>query len=115
MTGKTIFGRDPMLIAGAIGGVVALLGSVVFNLTGDQIGTVNAVVAALLIAYVSWGTVDTFTGALIQLIKVVAILGVTFGAKISADQTALVILAVEGIASAFGRTQVTAVVPATTA
>lgn len=108
---RTIFGRDPMLIASAVGALVALAGSTVLNLTGDQIGSIGAVLAAVAIAYTSWGTVDKVTSALVQLTKVVIILGVTFGAHISADQTALAIVAVETVLGAFARTQVTAITP----
>jgi hypothetical protein len=111
MTARQIFGRDPMLIVSAHSALVALAGSTVFNLTGDQIGSIGAAMAALAIIYTSWGTYDKVTSALIQLTKVVIVLAVTFGAHITADQTALVIVAVETIAGAFGRTQVTAIDP----
>jgi hypothetical protein len=108
---RSLFGRDPMLIASALGALLALAGATVLNLTGDQIGAANAVFAALAIAYTHWGTVDKFTPALVQVVKVVVILAVTFGAKITADQTALVIIAIEAVIGAYGRTQVTAIEP----
>lgn len=111
MRARQIFGRDPSLIAAAIGGVVAMFGSIVLNWSGDTIGVVNAAVAAALIVYTSWGTIDKFTSAVIQLVKALSILAVTFGADITADQTALVIFAIEGLIGAFARTQVTAVEP----
>lgn len=111
---RRLFGRDPSLIASAIGGIVAFLGLAVFNWPGDLIGGVNAGVAALLAVYVAWGTVDKTTSALIQLLKAGVFLAVTFGAKISADQTALAIIALEGVIGAWTRTQVTAIEPGPT-
>lgn len=108
---RPILGRDPALIASAVGGIVALLGSIVFNWGGDTIGVVNAALAALLAVYVAWGTYDTASAAILQLTKALLVLGVTFGADITADQTALVIVAVEGVVGAFMRTQLNAIVP----
>lgn len=109
--GRRIFGRDPSLIASALGGVVAFLGLAVFDWSGDVIGSVNAILAAVLTVYTVWGTIDKVTSGLVQLIKAGVILAVTFGAHITADQTALAIIALEGLIGAWTRTQVTAIEP----
>lgn len=108
---RRIFGRDPALIATAVNGLIAFLGLTLFHWTGDTTGTITAVVAAVLAVYVAWGTIDTTTAALIQLLKAGVILAVTFGAHITADQTALAIIALEGVIGAFARTQLTAIEP----
>jgi hypothetical protein len=52
---RSIFGREPSLIIGAVEALVALAAAIFTHWTGDTIGTVNAVVSLVLTAYAAWG------------------------------------------------------------
>lgn len=109
---KRIFGRDPALIAALIEGLVLAATTFGLDWTSEQIVTVNAVVAVALSVYVAWGTYDTTTAALLQLLKAGLVLLAGFGVHVGPDRTAALVGLAVALTAAFSRTQLTAVEPA---
>lgn len=100
-----IFGREPALVAGLIESVIALAVAFGLHWTAAQVGLVNAVVAALLGAYVAWATKETLASAVLALSKSVLSLLIGFGLDLSTDQTVTIIAMVTMALSMFNRTQ----------
>lgn len=107
-----IFGREPALVAGFIKAVIALAVAFGLGWSNQQVGLVNAVVAAILGVYVAWATKDTLAGAVLALIDAVLSLLVGFGLNLTADQTAAVVAVVAVILAMFNRTQTSPAKPA---
>ena len=107
-----IFGREPALIAGFIKALVALLVAFGLKWTAEQVGLVNAVVAALLGVYVAWATKDTLASAALALVDAVLALLIGFGLNLNADQSAAIIALVTVVLAMFNRTQTSPAAPA---
>ena len=102
-----IFGREPALVAGLVKAVIALAVAFGLGWTNEQVGLVNAVVAALLGVYVAWATKDTLASAVLALADAVLSLLIGFGLNLNTSQTAAVIAVVTVVISMFNRTQTT--------
>jgi hypothetical protein len=107
-----IFGREPALIAGLIKAIIALAVAFGLGWTGEQVGLVNAVVAALLGAYLAWVTTEKLASAILSLADAVLALLIGFGLNLTAEQSAAIIALVTITIAMFNRTQTS---PATAA
>lgn len=108
---RTIFGREPALIASVIEGIVLLITAFGLDLSAEQIASVNAVASLVLALYVAWGTVNEAAGVLLQLVKAGLVMLAGFGWNVGPERTAAIIGVVTAIVAAYQRTQVTAISP----
>jgi hypothetical protein len=110
MSTPTIFGREPAAIVGFIEAtLVSLLAFGVLKPLGidsaEAIGTVMAVVSAVLGVYVAYVTKDTLLGYVITAFKSGVALFAMYGYNLSVEQGAAVIAFVTVAFSFFQRTQ----------
>lgn len=112
MKNVLIFGREPVLVANTIEGIMACL--VAFNaLSWAHIDStasmmiVMAVVNALMGVYVAYFTDETELAALTALLKALIAAGALYGFNLSDQQTAGLLTALSLIIGLWQRTQVT--------
>jgi hypothetical protein len=111
ITVRTIFGRDPALIAALLEGIVLAATTFLTDWDAETVGVIQLVVTLVLALYVKWGTVTEVTAVILQLSKALLVLLVTFGVNLSADRQAVLLGLVAAAVAAFTRTQVTAITP----
>ena len=109
---RTIFGRQPAVIAGLIESAVLVLTTFGLDWTSEQITVTNAAVSAVLAVYVAWGVKETLSGALVQLGKAVLMLLAGFGANLGPERTSALLGFLTLAVSAWNMTAQTAIVPA---
>ena len=107
-----IFGREPALVAGLVKAATALAVSLGLSWSAEQVGLVNAAVAALLGAYVAWATKHTLASAVLALSDAVLALLIGFGLTLTPEQTGALIGLVAVVIGMFNRTQTSPVTPA---
>lgn len=117
MASVKIFGREPVVVANAIEGSLALV--LAFHWldfigldSAEDMAVVMAVVSSAMGLYIAYVTKDTLLGALTGFIKAVIVLAAVFGYDLSAQQTAAIIGAATMVFAVWHRTQTgPAVVP----
>ena len=101
-----IFGREPAVWVGLIGGALTLLVSMgVLDFTNEQTGLAMAVVAAVFGVITAYLTKDTMLGVVVGFSKAAIALAVGFGASFSPELTAAIIAFVTVTMGFFQRTQ----------
>lgn len=110
MSTPKIFGREPAAIVGLIEAVLTsllafgLLGWAGLN-TAEAVGTVMALVSALLGGYVAYVTKDAILGYVLATVKAGISLGAVYGLDLSLEQSAAVIALTSVVVGFFQRTQ----------
>jgi len=107
-----IFGRDPVLIMAFISSAIAVLSSLVFHLSDEQQGVLNAVVVALF-GFIAAAMLarDKAVPAIVGLIKAIIAVAIAFGLHMTPEVQGLVLTLVAAGAALLVRPQVTASVP----
>lgn len=101
-----IFGREPAVWIGLIGGALTLLVSMgVLDFTNEQTALSMAAVSAVFGVITAYLTKDTMLGVLVGLTEAVIALAVGFGASLSPELTASIIAFVNVAVAFFQRTQ----------
>lgn len=108
---RFVAGREPALLAAAIGTGLKLAGAFIVDLGAPQQAVLNAVVAAALGTLVAITTRDGLSAALLGLTQALIALAIGFGLHVDPDMQALIMSFVGTIIAMFIRTQVTAPVP----
>lgn len=108
---RFVAGREPALLAAAIGTGLKLAGAFWAELGTPQQAVLNAVVAAVLGTLVAFSTRDGLSAALLGLTQALIALAIGFGLHVEPDMQALIMSFVGTIIAMFVRTQVTAPIP----
>lgn len=115
LTGRTngprqILGRDPAAILALVQAALTLLlsfGALAWAglTTQTDLMVTLGVLNALSAVYLAWGTTETALAAVIELFKAGLSFAAIYGLSISVEQTALAIVLINAVATAFLRTQ----------
>lgn len=107
-----IFGREPALWLGLIAAAIQLVSSLVFPLTTDQQGVLNALAVAVFGAIAAFAVSrDQGVPALLGALKALIAVGLAFGLHWSPELQGEVMAFATAISAVITRTQVTAPVP----
>lgn len=108
-----IFGREPALVMAFISSAIAVTSALIFPLTDEQQGVLNAVVVALF-GFITAALLahEKFVPALVGLIKAVIAVAIAFGLHMTPETQGLVLTLVAAAAALWYRPQVVASVPA---
>lgn len=108
---RFVAGREPALLATLVGVVLKLAAAFLVDLSAEQQGLFNAVIAAGVGLIIAWSTRDGFSAGLLGLVQAVVALAIGFGLKIDPDDQALIMSAFATAVGMYTRTQVTAPEP----
>lgn len=107
---RQFLGRDPAALLALVQAALTLALS--FGLlawaglsTQVDLALLLGVLNALSAVYLAWGTTETALAAVVELFKGLVSFGAVYGLSISIEQTALAIVLINAIATAFLRTQ----------
>lgn len=107
---RQFLGRDPAALLALVQAALTLALS--FGLlawaglsTQVDLALLLGVLNALSAVYLAWGTTETALAAVVELFKGLVAFGAVYGLSISIEQTALAIVLINAIATAFLRTQ----------
>lgn len=108
-----LFGREPALVMAFLSSLIAVISALIFPLTDEQQGALNAVVLTLF-GFVAAALLakEKFVPALVGLIKAVIAVAISFGLHMTPEVQALVLTLVSAAAALWYRPQVVASVPA---
>lgn len=108
-----IFGREPALVLAFISSTIAVMSALVFPLTDEQQGVLNAVVVALF-GFITAALLskEKLVPALVGLIKAVIAVAISFGLHLTPEVQGVVLTFVAAAAALWYRPQVVASVPA---
>jgi len=107
---RQILGREPSAIIALIQAALTL--ALAFDWlefiglsTQTDLGYLLAVLNGLSALYLAWGTTETALSAIIELFKGILAFLAIYGTSVSVEQTALAVVLINAIATAFLRTQ----------
>lgn len=106
------FGREPALWLSLISAAVMVFSAMLFQLTPDQQGVINAVALAFFGLLTAWSVErDGLSAALLGFIKAIIALAVAFGLQLPAEKQALLMTLVSAVVAMFLRTQLSPPAP----
>jgi len=107
-----IFGREPALVLAFISSMIAVISALIFPLTDEQQGVLNAVVVALF-GFITAALLakEKLVPAIVGLIKAVIAVAISFGLHLTPETQGLVLTLVATAAALWYRPQVVASVP----
>lgn len=108
-----IFGREPALIAAFLTSAIAVISALIFPLTDEQQGVLNALIVALF-GFITAALLahEKFVPALVGLIKAAIAVAISFGLHLTPEAQSVVLTFVAAAAALWCRPQVVASVPA---
>lgn len=107
-----IFGREPALIMAFLGSLIAVLSALVFHLSDEQQGVLNAAIVAIF-GFITAALLEKekFVPAIVGLVKAVIAVAISFGLHWDPTTQGLVLTLVAAAAALWYRPQVVASVP----